>query len=210
MNCEQLKNLGNEQFKEGNFKNAIEFFEQAIVSDPDNHILYSNRSAAYLSLGNGDLALQDAEKCIELNEDWIKGWGRKGAALHMLGKYEESIKSFNHGLEIEEGNIYLKSGLELVLKDKEKKDSLKGGPMGDMMEKLMQNKEINNKMNDPEFIKKIYEYQKNPFSMMQDPEMMQIFGKIMSEMSPPENTETLNGTINSDSDTDTDSESDES
>ena len=67
MHCEQLKNLGNEQFKEGNFKSAIEFFDKAIKADPDNHILYSNRSAAYLSLGKGKLALQDAEKCIELN-----------------------------------------------------------------------------------------------------------------------------------------------
>lgn len=47
--------------------------------------MYSNRSGAYASLKNFEKALEDANKTTELKADWVKGWGRKGAAMHGLG-----------------------------------------------------------------------------------------------------------------------------
>jgi stress-induced-phosphoprotein 1 len=58
---------------------------KAIELDPSNHVLYSNRSASYASLRDFDKALVDANKCVELNPGWSKGYGRKGAALHGIG-----------------------------------------------------------------------------------------------------------------------------
>jgi stress-induced-phosphoprotein 1 len=63
-----------------------EKFSQAIILDPTNHVLYSNRSGAYASLKDFGKALADASKTTELKPDWVKGYGRKGAALHGLGK----------------------------------------------------------------------------------------------------------------------------
>lgn len=60
-------------------------FSQAIELDPNNHVLYSNRSGAYSSLKDWDHALEDATKTTEIKADWGKGWGRKGAALHGKG-----------------------------------------------------------------------------------------------------------------------------
>ncbi len=62
-----------------------EKFTQAIEIEPQNHVLYSNRSGAYASSKEFDLALEDAEKTTEIKPDWAKGWGRKGAALHGTG-----------------------------------------------------------------------------------------------------------------------------
>lgn len=62
-----------------------EKFSEAIAIEPENHVLYSNRSGAYASLKNFQKALEDANKTTELKADWVKGWGRKGAALHGLG-----------------------------------------------------------------------------------------------------------------------------
>jgi len=205
-----LKDLGNKQFNDGNFKEAIDFFNQAIEIDPNNHVLYSNRSAAQLSVGNGQEALNDANKCVELNPTWLKGWGRKGASLHMLKKYDQSIEAFNKGLEIDQDSLYLKSGLDLVLKDKKQTNAPPN--MNKMMEKLMGNTNINNKMSDPDFIKKIYEYQKNPLAMMQDKEMMDIFGNIMGEISTDNNNNNNNNEelVNMGDDTDdTDDDTDE-
>ena len=62
-----------------------EKFSQAIELEPDNHVLYSNRSGAWASKRDFDKALEDANKTTELKPDWAKGWGRKGAALHGTG-----------------------------------------------------------------------------------------------------------------------------
>ena len=41
---------------------AIECFTKAILLDASNHILYSNRSGAYLAQGNAEDAVSDARE----------------------------------------------------------------------------------------------------------------------------------------------------
>lgn len=58
--------------KSGDFDAAINLYTEAIALNQDNHVLYSNRSAAYMKQDRYQEALQDAEKTIELKEDWAK------------------------------------------------------------------------------------------------------------------------------------------
>ena len=95
-----FKAAGNKAFQEGNFDAAIDCFSKAIKSDASNHVLYSNRSAAYASLKKYDLALQDADKTIALKGDWAKGYSRKGAAYQGLGQFREAIQAFEDGLKM--------------------------------------------------------------------------------------------------------------
>jgi Tetratricopeptide repeat. len=62
-----------------------EKFSQALAIEPENHILYSNRSAVYTAQNEYQKALEDAEKAIEIKPDWSKGHARKGAAYRGLG-----------------------------------------------------------------------------------------------------------------------------
>ena len=62
-----------------------EKFSKAIEIEPQNHVLYSNRSGAYASKKDFLAAEDDAVKTTEIKPDWPKGWGRKGAALHGSG-----------------------------------------------------------------------------------------------------------------------------
>lgn len=57
-----LKDLGNKAFSAKQYDNAIDLFTQAIAIDPKNHVLYSNRSAAYAGKKQWSEALQDAEQ----------------------------------------------------------------------------------------------------------------------------------------------------
>ena len=123
--ADRAKAAGNKAFTEGNFKLAVKQFGIGIKLTPNNHVLYSNRSGAQASLGNGQDALMDANKCIELNSSWAKGYGRKGAALILLGKYKEAIKVYKAGLEIEPGNAGLQKGLDDL------RESLKQGEVPD-------------------------------------------------------------------------------
>ena len=58
--------------KAGKTEEAITLYSEAIDLDPDNHVLYSNRSAAYANLKKYQEALEDAEKTIQLKPDWSK------------------------------------------------------------------------------------------------------------------------------------------
>lgn len=100
--ADALKAEGNKAFAEKKFDEAMymtkcyaprclllisysEKFSQAIDIEPQNHVLYSNRSGAYASKKEFDKALEDAEKTTEIKPDWAKGWGRRGSALHGTG-----------------------------------------------------------------------------------------------------------------------------
>jgi stress-induced-phosphoprotein 1 len=48
-----------------------------------------------------ELALKDAEKCIQLCPSWVKGHFRKGKALIGLRQYQEAINALKQGLKIE-------------------------------------------------------------------------------------------------------------
>ena len=87
---EEQKALGNAEFKAGNYEKAIGFFTKAIELEA-NHVLYSNRSACHCALKEYDSAAADAEKCIGMKADWGKGYARKGAALHGLGRFDQAI-----------------------------------------------------------------------------------------------------------------------
>lgn len=56
----------------GDFGLAAQLYTEALALDPANHVLYSNRSAAYVRLGKYTQALQDAAKARELNPRWAK------------------------------------------------------------------------------------------------------------------------------------------
>lgn len=75
-----LKAEGNKAFTAKDYPTAIEKFTEAIALDPENHILFSNRSAVYSAQAEYQKALEDAEKSISIKPDWSKGHLRKGAA----------------------------------------------------------------------------------------------------------------------------------
>ena len=67
-----MKDLGNKAFTAGKFEEAIEHFTEAISMDSTNHVLFSNRSAAFASLKKYREALSDAEKTVSIKADWAK------------------------------------------------------------------------------------------------------------------------------------------
>jgi stress-induced-phosphoprotein 1 len=92
-----LKEKGNSALTAGRNEEAIEAYSEAIKLDETNHVLYSNRSAAYLKNGNFEESLKDADKTIQLNPSWAKGYSRKGAVLFALQRWDEAFTAYNKG-----------------------------------------------------------------------------------------------------------------
>lgn len=95
----------------GSFAEAIDNYSKAIELDPSNHVLFSNRSAVYLKMENGESALKDAEKCVSLNPTWARGLGRKGAALYLLKRFEDAVEVYEQALTLEPANEGFKQSL---------------------------------------------------------------------------------------------------
>ncbi|KAI8507337.1 Tetratricopeptide repeat protein 28 [Branchiostoma belcheri] len=95
----------------GDFSLAIRLYSEAIELDPNNYILYSNRSAAYVKTGQFDLALQDAVKARDLNPKWAKAYFRQGVALQCKGQHAEALAAFASGLAQDPKSLQLRAGM---------------------------------------------------------------------------------------------------
>ena len=76
------KEAGNKFWKEGNFDQAIIHYGLAIeantLAGSDKKFskeVHSNRSACFLKLHRAELALKDANVCVQLDSQWPKGDG---------------------------------------------------------------------------------------------------------------------------------------
>lgn len=203
MSVAELKAKGNAEFAAKRYEAAIQHYTDAIAAVQGEadapHVLYSNRSACHAGLKDYEKALEDAEKTIELNPSFAKGYGRKGGALHGAHRFDESIKAFEEGLKIAPTDAGLKKGLEEVQKAQESVSGFvraqtvrhpltdahhsrwqdgPGGSMGKMFQdpqlfqKLSANPKTAPLLADQSFVAKLNALQKNPNDVMgafQDP-----------------------------------------
>lgn len=76
-------------------------YSQGIAGNENDHTLFGNRSAAYLSIGLLDQALWDAKKAVTLKPDWAKGYFRLGCALENMNEWEAAFAAFSEGSKLE-------------------------------------------------------------------------------------------------------------
>jgi len=184
MSAAEFKNAGNQFLQSGDYDKAIEAYTQAIALDGSDHVFYSNRSAAFLSKGDGLNALNDAEKCVSISPQWPKGFSRKGAALHALKRYDEAISVYESGLLIAPNDSGLKGGLEEVKKAKVAANPNRGrgaatNLKNQLIAKLATHPKFGPKLADPTFMAKLGLLDSNPDLMLKDPEMMEAFSVLL-------------------------------
>jgi stress-induced-phosphoprotein 1 len=115
----RAKEEGGKSWGSGDYPKALEHFTEAINHGGDKDflkVIYSNRSAVYLKLNRGEDSLKDADKCIELDSQWAKGYTRKGDSLYHLKRYTDSYNAYNNGLRITPNDSGLKEKSELAMR----------------------------------------------------------------------------------------------
>tara|TARA_B100000073_G_scaffold188043_2_gene155699 strand:- start:146 stop:1285 length:1140 start_codon:yes stop_codon:yes gene_type:complete len=123
--CLKLKGVGNRCFQNGEYERAVDMFTKCIAaqgsvasSEDNSHIYYSNRSAAYVKLGQFELAKRDALESIERSRgEWAKGWVRLAVASVALDDLTTHAKAYERAFKLEPHNEDLK---EKMHKAKEK------------------------------------------------------------------------------------------
>ncbi|XP_050347312.1 stress-induced-phosphoprotein 1 [Nymphalis io] len=176
----QLKEKGNAALAAENYDEAIKYYTSAIELDPNNHVLYSNRSAAYAKKKKYSAALEDADKTVSLNPSWSKGYSRKGSALAYLWRFDESIEAYEKGLELNPGNEQLLAGLENVKKQAEEAKIRSDA----LFEKLKADPQTREWLKDPEYVKMVKRL--NPYDLstldtyMSDMRLLQTISVMLS------------------------------
>jgi serine/threonine-protein phosphatase 5 len=84
--AEKKKDEGNEHFKAGHFKDAIDCYNAAIDLDPEVPAFYTNRAFCHIRMENYGLAIADATVALELDKSFSKAYYRRGSAYMGLGK----------------------------------------------------------------------------------------------------------------------------
>ncbi|KAL7874673.1 hypothetical protein SRHO_G00056430 [Serrasalmus rhombeus] len=105
----QLKNEGNQLFKNGQFGDALEkythaitgFTEAGIDSPEDLSILYSNRAACYLKDGNSSDCIADCTRALELQPFSLKPLLRRAMAYESLERYHKAYVDYKTALQID-------------------------------------------------------------------------------------------------------------
>ncbi|XP_072965189.1 inactive TPR repeat-containing thioredoxin TTL3-like [Typha angustifolia] len=90
MDPEEVKRVGNEQYKRGQFAEALRLYDRAIALCPDNAPYRSNRAAALTGLGRLGEAVKECREAVRLDPAYGRAHQRL-ASLHMrLGQVEHA------------------------------------------------------------------------------------------------------------------------
>lgn len=125
--AEILKEKGNEAFKAQDYTTADKLYQDAITLDPENPILYSNRSMTLIKLESWNDCIKVVDVGLIKNPDnktKVKLLWRKGSALIKINEFLKAREILEIALNIDKNNkSVLNSIKELDLKESQFKRS---------------------------------------------------------------------------------------
>ncbi|PIA25477.1 hypothetical protein AQUCO_11400030v1 [Aquilegia coerulea] len=112
MDPEQLKAMGNEDFKEGRFAEALALYEAAISIDPEKAAYRSNKSAALTALGRLLEAVFECREAIKMEPTYHRAHHRLATLYLRLGEAEKALYHYKQsGPEADSHDVAQAQGL---------------------------------------------------------------------------------------------------
>ena len=203
-----VKKSANDDFIDGKYEEAVQKYTLLLKNkNENNNLIYLNRCLSYLKLNRLDEALEDAKDSIKLKSDNAKAWGRLGSCLLAKENNEQAKIAFLKAYELEPNNEdYKKLALDENAEEENDDDMLSimnklknldkntlpkdviaeiekmvplDGVMGNIFNKMMNNKNLLSLMDDNEFQKKMDSYSSNPLLAMKDPQILDLMKDLL-------------------------------
>ncbi|KAA8521897.1 hypothetical protein F0562_012789 [Nyssa sinensis] len=183
--ADEEREKGNEYFKEQKYPEAVKHYTESLRRNPQDPKAYSNRAACYTKLGALPEGLKDAEKCIELDPTFAKGYNRKGAIQFFMKEYDKALETYQEGLKHDPHNQELLDGVRRCVEqiNKASRGDLSPEELKERQAKGMQDPEIQNILTDPIMRQVLIDFQENPKSAqehMKNPLVMNKIQKLIS------------------------------
>lgn len=183
--ADEEREKGNEYFKQQKYPEAVKHYTESLRRNPNDPKAYSNRAACYTKLGALPEGLRDAEKCIELDPTFSKGYTRKGAVQFFMKEYEKAMETYQEGLKHDPQNQELLDGVRRCVEqlNKASRGDLSPEELKERQAKAMQDPEIQNILSDPVMRQVLVDFQENPKAAqdhMKNPMVMNKIQKLVN------------------------------
>jgi stress-induced-phosphoprotein 1 len=141
---------------------------------------YSNRAACYTKLGAFPEGLKDANKCIELDPSFAKGYSRKGTIQFFMKEYDKALETYQTGLKYNEGNQELIDGVRRCVEqiNKVNRGDISAEDLKEKQAKAMQDPEIQGILSDPIMRQVLTDFQENPKAAQEHMKNPMVMGRI--------------------------------
>lgn len=183
--ADEEREKGNEYFKEQKYPEAVKHYTESLRRNPKDVKAYSNRAACYTKLGALPEGLKDAEKCIELDPTFSKGYTRKGAVQFFMKEYEKALETYQEGLKHDPNNQDLLDGVRRCVEqiNKASRGDLTPEELKERQAKGMQDPEIQNILTDPVMRQVLIDFQENPKAAQEHTKNPMVMNKIQKLVS---------------------------
>ncbi|XVF13314.1 hypothetical protein REPUB_Repub08aG0198100 [Reevesia pubescens] len=178
--ADEEREKGNECFKQQKYPEAVKHYTESLRRNPKDPKAYSNRAACYTKLGALPEGLKDAEKCIELDPTFSKGYTRKGAVQFFMKEYDKALETYQEGLKHDPNNPELLDGVRRCVEqiNKASRGDLSPEELKERQAKGMQDPEIQNILSDPVMRQVLIDFQENPKAAQEHMKNPMVMNKI--------------------------------
>ncbi len=102
--AKEYKKLGNEEYKKQKYKNAINYYNQAIQLNPEDVKAYYNRGLCYYDLKKYIKSIADYDKAIKFSPEFVKAYNNRGYSYLWAKEYEKAKIDLLKSIELNNNN----------------------------------------------------------------------------------------------------------